>query len=142
MSFGKTANVLENSGTSTGNLLEFVQAAALSYNSGKTMVVGGFFALLGNGAVPGLNGYTAPLIQAGTDSTGANPTITFNQAFKAATTPRVYCQVVNNSTGTIETPEVYSVSNTAFTIRKKTFNGTTISTSNYTVAWVAIGENP
>jgi hypothetical protein len=142
MSFAKTANVLENSGAGIGNTIDFVQAAALSYNSSKTAVNDGWRAFLGNGAVPGINGATAPLILVGTDATSANPTITFTQAFKAATTPRVYTQVVNNSAGTLETPEVYSVSNTAFTLRKKSFNGTTISTSNYTVTWLAIGENP
>lgn len=142
MSFAKTTNVLENSGAGIGNTIDFVQAAALSYNSSKTAVNDGWRAFLGNGAVPGINGATAPLILVGTDATSANPTITFTQAFKAATTPRVYTQVVNNSTGTLETPEVYSVSNTAFTLRKKSFNGTTISTSNYTVTWLAIGENP
>jgi hypothetical protein len=142
MSFGKTANVLENSGTGAGNAMRFVQAAALSYSSGKTSVETGISTLLNNGSVPGINGATAPLIQVGSDTTGVNPTINFSQAFKAATTPRVYCQVVNNSTGTIETPEVYNISNTAFTLRKKSFNGTTISTANYTVDWLAIGENP
>ena len=142
MSFAKTANLLENSGVSVGNTIDFVQAATFSFNSTKTSVNDGWRSFIGNGAVPGINGATAPLILTGTDVTGSNPTITFTQAFKAATTPRVYTQVVNNSTGTLETPEVYSVSNTAFTIRKKSFNGTTISTANYTVAWLAIGENP
>lgn len=142
MSFGKNANVLENSGASSGNLMEFVQAAALSYNSSKTMVVQGSYAFLGNGAVPGINGATAPLIQTGSDSSSANPTITFNQAFKAGTTPKVYVSQVNDSSGTIEAIDVYAVTNTGFTIRKKSFNGTTIGTVNYTVSWIAVGENP
>lgn len=142
MSFSKTVNVLEGAGVGPGNLIEFVQAANLSYNSGKTMVNNGSSLLVGNGSVPGINGMTAPLIQRGTDATSANPTITFNQAFKAATTPKIYCQIVNNSSGTIDQPEVYSVSNTQFTVRKKSFNGASIITSNYTIDWFAVGENP
>jgi hypothetical protein len=142
MSFGKTANVLENSGAGVGNVMRFVQAAALSYNSSKTTVETGVATFLGNGAVPGINGATAPLIQVGSDATSANPTISFPQAFKAATTPKVYVTVVNNSASTMETPEVYNESNINFTVRKKSFNGTTISTANYTVNWIAIGENP
>lgn len=142
MSFAKTANVLENSGAGVGNTIDFVQASALSFDSSKTAVNDGWRSFIGNGAVPGVNGATSPLILTGSDTTSANPTVTFTQSFKSATTPRVYCQVVNNSTGTIETPEVYGVSNTAFTIRKKSFNGTVIGTANYTVTWLAIGENP
>lgn len=142
MSFSKTANVLENSGASTGNLIEFVQAANLSFNSSKTMLNNGSSLFVGNGSVPGINGMTAPLIQRGTDATSANPTITFNQAFKAATTPKIYCQIVNNSSGTIEQIEVYGVTNAQFTVRKKSFNGAVIGTANYTIDWLAIGENP
>ena len=142
ISFSKTANVLEGASAETGNLLEFVQAANLSYSSTKTMLVDGYRAFVGNGAIPGINGMNSPLIVKGADATGGNPTISFSQAFKAGTTPQVFAQVVNNAAGTIENVEVYSVSNTAFTMRKKSFNGTTIGTSNYTVNWMAIGENP
>lgn len=142
MSFAKTANVLENSGAGVGNTIDFVQASALSFDSSKTSVNDGWRSFIGNGAVPGVNGATSPLILTGSDTTSANPTVTFTQSFKSATIPHVYCQVTNNSTGTIECPEVYSVSNTAFTIRKKSFNGTVIGTANYTVTWMAIGENP
>ena len=142
MSFGKTANVLEGAEVGTGNVIAYVQAAALSFRSSKTSVETGRSTFLGNGAVPGVNGATAPLIQHGIDSSGVNPTISFNQAFKAGTVPRVYVSPVNNSSGTIEAVEVYAISNTGFTIRKKSFNGTAIGTSNYSVSWVAIGENP
>ena len=142
MSFGKTANVLEGAEVGTGNVIAYVQAAALSFRSSKTSVETGRSTFLGNGAVPGVNGATAPLIQHGIDSSGVNPTISFNQVFKAGTTPRVYVSPVNNSSGTIEAVEVYAISNTGFTIRKKSFNGTAIGTSNYSVSWVAIGENP
>lgn len=142
MGHAKTANVLEGASVTTGNIIEYVDASALSFNSTKTAVNQGYRSFLGNGAVPGINGATAPLIQTGTDSSGVNPTITFNQAFKAATVPRVYVSTVNNSATTIEEIDVYSVSNTAFTMRKKSFNGTTISTSNYSVSWTAFGENP
>ena len=141
-SFSKAANVLENSGAATGNIIRMADMANLSYSSAKTSVESGSSTILRNGSVPGINGATAPLIQTGTDSSGVNPTITFSQAFKTATTPRIWCQIVNNDTGTIQNVEVYSISNTGFTMRKKSFDGATIGTSNYTVYWEAIGENP
>lgn len=142
MSFSKTANVIEGAGVSTGNLLEFIQAANLSYSSGKTMVVDGWRALIGNGAIPGINGATAPLILTGSDATSDNPTIAFGQAFKVGTTPRIWLQSVDSGTGLVDAPQVTAVSNTGFTILKARSTAGVQSTFNYQVDWVAIGENP
>jgi len=55
--------------------------------------------------------------------------------------PEVYPWVINRSMGTLDFDEIYNVTNTGFTIRKKIFNGTTITTSNYGVYWMAVGES-
>ena len=106
------------------------------------MVLNGQWANLQQGRVPSINATTAPMVLVGEDATSANPTITFPVAFKIATTPKVYAQAVNNDAGTIDSVEIYNISRTSFTIRKKSFNGTTIGTSNYTVSWIAVGESP
>lgn len=142
MSFSKTANVLENGGALAGNVIENVEAANLSYSGAKTAVLTGAWINLQQGRVPSINGMTAPMILTGTDSSSANPTITFSAAFKSGTTPLVLCQAVNNSSGTVDEVETYAISRTGFSMRKKSYNGTAITTSNYTVTWVAIGESP
>jgi hypothetical protein len=142
MSFSKTANVLETSGVTLGNTLDFVQAASLSFNSSKTALNNGWFSQIGNGAVPGVNAFTAPLIQVGSDMTGVNPTITFNQAFKIGTTPRVYLQSVDAGTGLTNGPQITAVTNAEFTILKSRSTAGVQSTANYQVDWIAIGENP
>ena len=142
VSFSKTTNVLENSGASVGNIIDCVQATNLSYSSAKTSLTTGAVAFLGNGAVPGVNGATSPLIQIGSDATSANPTITFPQAFKAATTPKIFLQSVDSGTGFTEAAQVTTASNTSFTVLKSRSTAGVQSTFNYTVNWVAIGENP
>jgi hypothetical protein len=138
MSFGKTPNVLENAGAGIGNMMEFVQAASLSYSSQKTMINNGWQAFIGNGAIPGINGATAPLILTGSDVTSATPTITFSQAFKSGTTPKIYVQAISDSPGVSLTIDAYAITNSGFTMRKKS-NG---SNTNFTVDWMAVGENP
>lgn len=142
MSFAKTVNVLEGGGVYTGNVIENVEGANFTYNGAKTTIYNGAWISLQQGRVPSVNGMAAPMILTGTDSTSANPTITFSTSFKSGTTPLVYCQVINNGPSTLDSPEIYSVSRSGFTLRKKTFNGAVVSTSNYSVSWVAIGESP
>lgn len=142
MSFSKTANILEGSGVSAGNTIDMVEAANLTYNSAKTSVFSGTVFNLQQGRVPSINGMTAPLIQVGTDATAAIASVTFPCAFKSGTTPKVYCQPVNNSSSTIDEAETYSVSNTGFTIRKKSQTGSTMNTLNFTANWIAVGEAP
>lgn len=141
-SFSKAANILEGVSTQAGNIIEKVEAANISYSAMKTAYFNGDFLRMRGGAVPGIVGMTAPLIQVGSDSSGVNPTITFPTAFKAGTTPTIFLSVVNNSAGTLDAPEYYSNSSTGFVMRKKSHNGTVITTANYTVSWVAVGEAP
>jgi hypothetical protein len=138
---GKT-NILENAGAITGNLLECVEAPVLSVSEQKTAIFNGDFLQLRNGRVPGINGSTAPLILTGTDSTSDNPTIIFNQAFKPGTVPIVVCSAVDNNGTVVDGPQVYGITNSEFTVRKNMYNGTTVTTANYTISWIAIGENP
>lgn len=142
MSFAKAANLLEGASVLSGNLVQNTIGAVLTIDPVKTM--------LQNGSTPFLQynggrsivaaGIVAPHIQAGSDSTGVNPTIAFSPAFKAGTTPKIKLTPVSNSAGTIDAPEAYNVTATGFTIRKKSWNGTTIGTLNYQVDWEAIGE--
>ena len=142
ISFSKTENVKENAGVLSGNYINAVEAANLTYDPTKTTVSNGVWINLQQGRVPSINNTTAPMLLVGSDTTSANPTITFSTAFKAGTTPRVFCSVVNNGAATLDGPEVYSVTNTGFTLRKKQYNGTAITTANYTVDWFAVGESP
>jgi hypothetical protein len=142
-SFNKSgANIIENAGVLSCNVIEQVEANSITYSAAKTTVSNGVWINLQQGRVPSINGMIAPMILMGQDSSGTNPTITFSTSFKSGTTPNVFIQLVNNSASTIDSPEIYSVSRTGFTVRKKSFNGTTISTANYTVQWLAIGESP
>ena len=139
-SFPKTANILEGSGVFSGNIIENCEAAGIVFDSVKTSIVTGTHTILKGGRVPSLLGSTFPIIQTGADSTSANPTITFPVPFKAGTTPRIYLGVANNTPTTIDSPEYYATSNTGFTVRKKSFNGTVIGTVNYSITWIAVGE--
>lgn len=142
-SFNKAGvNIIENSSVLSGNIIEQTEANSLSYDAAKTAVSNGAWINLQQGRVPSINGMNTPMILVGEDSSGTNPTITFSTAFKSGTSPKIYCQVVNNGAGTLDAVEAYSITRAGFTMRKKSFNGTTIGTANYTVQWMAVGEAP
>lgn len=141
MSFAKPQNILELSNVASGNLITKVEAANIVWDESKTTIVSGQLIAALGGQAPFVIGKSKPIIQTGVDATSVNPSISFARPFKAGTAPVVLCQVVNDGLPTIDSPEIYSVSNTGFTVRKKSFNGTAITTSNYTVNWVAFGES-
>lgn len=141
MSFAKTANILEGSGVFIGNVIDRVEAENLVFNPLKTSLLTGAFTSIQGGRAVAATELEKPLVQTGSDSSGANPSITFTSAFKSGTVPKVFCQIVNNSAASLDSTEVYAVTNTGFTLRKKTFNGTAITATNYTVLWVAFGES-
>lgn len=142
-SFNKVgANIFEGASVFSGNIIEQTEANSLSFNAAKTAVSNGAWINLQQGRVPSINGMNTPMILMGEDTTGVNPAITFSTAFKTGTSPKVYCQVVNNGPVSLDAVETYAISRTGFTMRKKSFNGTTIGTSNYTVQWMAVGEAP
>lgn len=142
MSFTKTQNVLENSGTAAGNVIDSVAAANISYSAAKTTVINGDSINMQLGRVPSVMNRTLPLIQLGSDTTSVNPNISFQTSFKSGTTPLVFTQVQNNSTATLDSPAIYNVTNSGFSLRKNTHNGTVVTTENYSVSWIAIGEAP
>jgi len=138
---GKTAQISEGSGIDFGNYIEAQETTTLQVDQDKTCVnTGTVFSVFG-GAFPSVYGTETPLIQHGilpTDS--ANPTIIFGRAYKTGTNPRVFCQAVSSSQLSIYSIDTYNVDSTSFTIRKKQFNGTTISAAaSLEGRWLAIG---
>lgn len=139
---GKTAQISQGPSVSGGNYIEVQPTVTLSIDSTKTCVnTGNAFSVFGGG-FPAVHGVAKPLIQYGTDQSGsANPTITFASAFKSGTVPRVFCQTTSNAQLTIYSVDAYSVNSVGFTLRKKQFDGTTISAApTLEVRWMAIGE--
>lgn len=141
-SFAKAANLLEGAGVGKGNIIDRFEASSLTTDPIKTIVINGptTFIQYNNGRVMVDAGLLAPVQLSGTDNSGVNPTITFALPFKTGTVPRISMTVISNGAGTIDAPEAYNVSATGFTIRKKSYNGTTIGTANYQVDWTATGE--
>ncbi|HKY45122.1 MAG TPA: hypothetical protein VJM50_18670 [Pyrinomonadaceae bacterium] len=136
----KTPNISEGASVLSNNIIADCEATNITRDVLKTVVRSGTTYQMNGGAVGAILGVTKPLEQVGTDSTGVNPTITFTTPFKTGTVPRVFMSVVNNSAGSLDAPEAYNITATGFTMRKKSHNGTSITTSNYTVVWRAIGE--
>lgn len=139
---GKIAQVSEGPGILAGNFLEVQPSTTLDINPSKTCVnTGNAFSVFG-GRFPAVYGATNPLFQQGTDQTGLpNPLITFEKPFKVGTTPRVFCQTTSNAQLTIYSVDVYGVSSTGFYMRKKQFNGTSVSEApSLEVRWFAVGE--
>lgn len=70
-------------------------------------------------------------------------TVYFNDWFAAGTTPRVFTQIQNLSSTTMEQTEVHTITNTSFVLRRKsvaTPPGTTMVNGSFYVSWVAIGQ--
>ena len=141
--FSKTSNLLETSSVQTGNVIDICEFFNVSFNASKTTIrSGNSIAINGGSAVAGV-GLFRPIELVGTvDGTGGvDGTVTFPVAFKTGTVPIVFVQVQNNSgLGTIDQTDIFNVSNTGFTYKKKAFNGTAITTVNYLFTWRAIGE--
>lgn len=133
----KVANVLENVAVLTGNYMINCSFTGLSYNTSKTTLISNNSINMRSNNVPVIDTYAKPLIQTGLDITSANPTITFATAY--ASQPRIYCQQSDDSPAEIQAIEIYNVTATQFTMRKKYFNGSVIGTINYSVYWMAVG---
>ena len=80
-----------------------------------------------------------PLILFGYDATGSSPTIAFNRTMANNGTV-VIVQPVAVVDFHVRAPVVTSVSTTGFSVSKDRFTGSTKSTDNYAVYWIAIGE--
>ena len=133
----KVANILEDAGVETGNYMINCSFTGLSYNTNKTTLIRDNSINMRGNFVPVIDNYAKPLIQTGLDATSANPTITFSTAYASA--PRVYCQASAGLATEIESVDIYNVTTTSFTMRKKYFDGTSISSKNYSVHWMAVG---
>jgi hypothetical protein len=133
----KTANVLEDAAVLSGNYMINCSFTGLSYDVSKTTLIRDNSINMRSNYVPVIATYDKPLIQTGLDTTSANPTITFATAYLTA--PRVYCQASENTPTQIESVEIYNVTTTQFTMRKKYFDGASISTKNYSVNWMVVG---
>lgn len=141
--FSKTRNLLETSSVQTGNVIDMCEFFNVSFNASKTAIRSGNSIAINGGSVVAGVGLLRPIELVGTvDGTGGvDGTVTFPVAFKTGTVPRVFVQVQNNSgLGTIDQTDIFNVSNTGFTYKKKAFNGTAIATVNYSFTWLAIGE--
>jgi len=137
----KTPNVMEEAAVLNGNYIFDCDFQNLTYDAAKTMVFNtGNTILMNSGSVPSVQGVTRPFIQQGVDSTAAGVvTVTFTIAFTAI--PNVIATMNNNSAGTLDAIEVYNVTTTGFTVRKKsiTSGSATVGTTNAGFYWLAIG---
>lgn len=91
------------------------------------------------GEMPIVEGLASPSFQQGIDNTASGTvSITFPAPFSSP--PKIFAQSINNSPTTIDQVEVYNVTSTEFTARKKTLSAGTVGTSNYSFYWLAIGS--
>jgi len=144
MSFSKTANVLENSGTVAGNVIESSDIANISSNTAKTTIIGGNKTSTQGGVVPIFAGLSIPYEQLGADTTtaGTTKTVTFPVPFAAGTTPKVFTEVNNGDSSTTMSQIVpSSITNTGFTVRALsiTSGSSTIVSSATGYSWRAVG---
>lgn len=139
--FTKSVNFNEGAGVLYGNVIDGSEFPNLNYDANKTEIKSATVTNLRNGGKMSVNGYGAPRELVGQDSTAAVATITFNPPFKVDTTPRIYTQVLtDDSTASHHSVEVYGISNTGFTMRKKKITTGTATATNYNVMWRAVGE--
>lgn len=139
--FTKAVNFNEGAGVLYGNVIEGNEFPNLNYDANKTEIKAATVTNLRNGGKMSVNGYGAPRELVGQDSTAAVATITFNPPFKTGTTPRIYTQVLaDDDTSSHYSVEVYGISNTRFTMRKKKITTGTATATNFNVVWRAVGE--
>lgn len=107
----KTYNVYETSGVTSGNLITDLSG------SGFTPTVN---MASGDKTVRDYGG-----IQTGYNATAADGTvtITFPRPYPTGTQPVVICTIIANTTGSITTAEIHTITNTGFSIRTKAYTG-------------------
>ncbi|UNI71924.1 tail fiber protein [Aeromonas phage vB_ AhaP_PT2] len=139
--FVKTNNLFEGAGVLAGNLIERSEFPNVLYDPNKTEVHTPLATNLRNGGIVSATGYGAPRELSGEDNVGPVSNITFNPPFKTGTKPRVYTQVLtDDGTANHYSVEVFNITNTGFTMRKKRISAGTATPTNYNVMWRAIGE--
>jgi hypothetical protein len=143
----KTYNIYEEPAILSGNFIIDCDYANSNYDKFKTMSIEGansnFHGIkMRNGQVPVSMGINLPNEQYGSDFTASGVvTVTFPQVFFAPPTS-IQITMINNSDLTVESCELYSVSNTGFTVRKKklTSGSNVVGLSTAGFYWRAIGE--
>ena len=143
MSMSKTANVLENAGTVSGNIIESSDIPNLTYNQSKTSVYGNNKINTRNGVVPVIAGFSIPFEQTGITITAAGTTIAVTFPIPFATPPLVFGETNNgDSTTDIIKIVISSVTTTGFVARAlKISNGSSaISSISSGFNWRAIGS--
>lgn len=138
--FSKSFNILEGAGVVSGNTIVGTDAPSISFNALKTSISTGDKFFLRGGESPAVLALSKPVSQQGIHVGAVTGTVTFPVAYAASTTPFVVAFPINNNAGTIDQIDVYSITNTGFTFRKKSFNGTTIGTVDYTMQWQSLGQ--
>lgn len=138
----KPENVYESEGVAVGNFITDCQFSNMTYDANKTTVTTNDGRVLRKGGeVPTVKAITSPLIQQGIDNTASGVVnVTFPTPYSSP--PRVFTQPVNNSPTSLDQVEVYNVTATGFTVRKKTITSgsTTVGTANYSIYWLSIGS--
>lgn len=136
-----TFQVFEGAGVSFGNVIESSDLATYAVNFDKTSVTANNVTQVRGGQVPAVVNLSKPLIQVGSDATGAGgATVTFPIPFVG--TPTVTVTVNNGDTTTMLTQVVISsVSNTGFFARglSVTSGSSTVLQSNLGFTWNAVG---
>jgi hypothetical protein len=140
--FLKPANVLEGKAVRGGNIITLSKLGNIINNASLTSIFDGSTFVLRGGQVPTVRGIDAPLVETGDDQSSGNPAIVFGKAFRQATTPRIYTQIIDNDFKGMGQIEAYDISNSGFKVRKKYFDGSSLRTKNYKISWLAIGEGP
>lgn len=127
----------------SGNKIVDTQIQAYTFNLNKTQRLYGnrivqasamANATIQMGEVIGVGGGGPP---------AGDVTVYFNDWFAAGTTPKVFTQIQNQSSATMDQVEVHTITNTSFVLSRKTCAtppGTTITNGSYYVSWVAIGQ--
>lgn len=150
----KTANLLEGSGSNTGNtIINCFDAlvGGFSFNPAKTTVQGAWNSgsgaledtfLMRSGSVPVVMSTANPMIQTGTATSGAGGAIAIGFTTAYAATPQVYTSIVDASSNKLVAAQVsaLTVNGCTITVTSATSGSSTIAgLVGETVQWLAIG---
>lgn len=142
----KTWNIYEEPSVLRGNFIIDCDYSNANVNLEKTMIIDGSHSYhqtikMRGGETLATLGIANPVEQMGYDGTASGVvTITFPKVFLS--NPHIFIQMSANSDSTLESTEVYNVSNTGFTVRKKklTSGSNTVGLSTAGFTWRAVGE--
>lgn len=107
----KTYNIYETTGTSNGSLVTDLNGSGFTptiYRAVITKTIRDY-----GGIQTGL----------GTTAADGTLTVTFPRPYPTGTQPVVICTIIANTTGSITTAEIHTITNTGFSIRTKAYTG-------------------